>query len=308
MFKIKGEIKMKISQIFNEKKFVYSFEVFPPKSNYPIESVYNTIEELSKLKPDYMSVTYGAAGSLADNRTSEIANIIKNKYEIEALAHLTCIDSSREKIDYILEDLKEKGIENILALRGDRPEDKKAVNIFGNSQDLIRYTKKKVDFGLAAACYPEGHIESKDKKIDIDVLKFKEEAGADLFVSQLFLDNNYYYEFLNKAEQKGITSPIQAGIMPIVNKRQVEKIISLCGATLPKKFIRMLDRYSHDKDALRDAGIAYAMEQIVDLISSGVRGVHLYTMNNPYIAKKINDNIESILKSARVDERIENLG
>lgn len=301
---------MKIKHLFNEKRFVYSFEIFPPKPDYPIETIYDTIEELSELRPDYISVTYGAAGSIANNRTAEIANIIKNKYHIEALAHLTSIGSSRERIDYILKDLKRKGVNNILALRGDRPENIENVepSDFENSQDIIRYTKENSNLGIAAACYPEGHIESKDKKIDIDVLKLKEESGADYFISQLFLDNNYFYDLLDKVEQKGVKSPIQAGIMPVINKKQIEKIVSLCGATIPKKFIKIINKYEHDKDALRDAGIAYALEQIVDLISSGVRGVHLYTMNNPYIAKRINSNMDSILKSVRAESRLKDLG
>lgn len=292
---------MKIRDLFNEKAFVYSFEIFPPRPKYPIETVYNTIRELSKLKPDYISVTYGAAGSIADNRTAEIADLIKNKYDIESLAHLTCIGASKEKMDYILSDLKEKGINNVLALRGDKPEEGNYVGgfEFSNSQDIIRYIKENSDFGIAAACYPEGHIESKDRNIDIEILKLKEEAGADYFISQLFLDNNYFYDFLDAARQKGVKAPIQAGIMPIINRRQAKKIISLCGATLPKKFIKILDKYEYDEDSLREAGIAYALEQIVDLISSGVSGVHLYTMNNPYVAEKINSNMDCILSSVR---------
>lgn len=298
---------MKIKDLFDEKNFVYSFEVFPPKHNYPIETVYDTIEGLSELKPDYMSVTYGAAGSMANNRTAEIADRIKNKYGIEALAHLTCIGNRQKDIDKIINDLKEKNINNVLAMRGDRPEEEEGLGQiveFGNSQDIIRYIKENSDLGIAAACYPEGHIESKDKAFDIDVLKYKEEAGAEFFISQLFLDNNYFYDLLNKAEQKGIRLPIQAGIMPVVNKRQIQKIISLCGATLPEKFIRIIEKYEYDQDSLRDAGIAYALEQIVDLIASGVSGVHLYTMNNPSIAKRINSNMDSILTSVRNEKSL----
>lgn len=301
---------MKIKDLFESEKLVYSFEVFPPKPDYPIESIYSKIEEMSVLKPDYMSVTYGAAGSTADNRTAEIASLIKNKHGIESLAHLTCIDSSKEEVSKILKDLKEKNVNNILALRGDIPEDKKLLDglNFKNSQDIIRYTKVNSDLGIAAACYPEGHIESRDKSIDIDILKLKEEAGADFFISQLFLDNGYFYDFLDKAEQKGIKVPIQAGIMPVINKKQIEKIVSLCGASLPKKFIRIINKYEHNKNALRDAGIAYALEQIVDLISSGVRGIHLYTMNSPYIANRITTSIDSILTSVKQEDNLKQLG
>lgn len=290
---------MNIRQLFNEKNLVYSFEIFPPKPVFPIETVYSTIEELSVLKPDYISVTYGAGGSITNNRTAEIANFIKSKYGIEALAHLTCIGSNKEQIDYLLKDLKDKGIDNILALRGDIIENGETIGVFKNSQDIIRYAKENSDFTVAAACYPEGHIESRDKNKnkDIEILKLKEEAGADYFISQLFFDNNYFYDFLEKVEIKGIKSPIQAGIMPVVNKNQIERIVSLCGATLPTKFIKIINKYEYDKEALRDAGIAYALEQIVDLISSGVKGIHLYTMNNPYIAKSITNGIDSILTS-----------
>lgn len=301
---------MKIRKLFDEKKFVYSFEVFPPKHDYPIDTVYSAIEKLSLLRPDYMSVTYGAAGSMANNRTAEIADRIKNRHGIEALAHLTCIGNSQKDIDRIVRDLKEKNINNVLAMRGDRPEEEDLLGDifeFGNSQDIIRYIKETSNLGIAAACYPEGHIESKDKSFDIDVLKYKEEAGADFFISQLFLDNNYFYDLLNKAEQKGIKGPIQAGIMPVVNKRQIQKIISLCGATLPEKFIRIIEKYEYDQDSLRDAGIAYALEQIVDLIASGVSGVHLYTMNNPSIAQRINSNMDSILTSVRKEVKVKTL-
>lgn len=293
---------MNIRQLFDDKKIVYSFEIFPPKPIYPIETVYSSIEELSSLKPDYISVTYGAGGSITNNRTAEIAGIIKNKYKVEALAHLTCIGSNEEQIGYIMKELKEKGINNILALRGDILDNGVNICEFKNSQDIIRYAKANSDFGIAAACYPEGHIESKDKNKDIEILKLKEESGADYFISQIFFDNNYFYDLLNKAEQKGIKAPIQAGVMPVINKKQIERIVSLCGATLPTKFIKIINKYEYDKEALRDAGIAYALEQIVDLISSGARGIHLYTMNNPYIAKKITQSIDSILTSINKEQ------
>lgn len=288
---------MKIKELFNEKKLVFSFEIFPPKPIYPIDTVYSTIDELSILRPDYISVTYGAGGSITNNRTAEISSIIKNKHNIEPLAHLTCIGSTVEKVKNILNDLESKGVNNILALRGDIIKGGDSVGEFKNSQDLIRFAKTNSNLGIAAACYPEGHIESKDKSLDIEILKYKEEAGADYFISQTFFDNSYFYDLLNKAEQKGVKLPIQAGVMPVINKKQIERITSLSGATLPEKFIKIINRYEHDKIALRDAGIAYAQEQIVDLISSEVRGVHLYTMNNPYIARTISDGISSIVNS-----------
>ena len=185
-------------------------------------------------------------------------------------------------------------MDNILALRGDIPQGGFVSGDFINSQDLISHINTKGNFGIGAACYPEGHIETKVKDLDIDILKFKEEAGADYFISQLFFDNNLFYNFLNKVKKKDIKSPIQAGIMPVINKRQIERIVSMCGATLPRKFIRILNKYQHDSIALRDAGIAYATEQIVDLITYGVEGIHLYTMNNTTIANNITENISSI--------------
>lgn len=288
---------MKIREKFNKQGIVFSFEIFPPKPDYPIDTIYKTLEELSDLNPDYISVTYGAGGSITGNRTGEISSLIKNKYKKEALAHLTCIGSSKKQIDYILDDLSKNGIENILALRGDMPESGGNKGEFNNSQELIRYIKSHSDFGVAAACYPEGHISEKDIRKEIEILKLKEEAGANYFITQLFFDNNFFYDFLNKVEQKNIKSPIQAGIMPVINKKQIERVVSLCGATLPRKFIKIINKYGHDKEALRDAGIAYALEQIVDLASSGVSGIHLYTMNNPYIARNITSSIDSILNS-----------
>lgn len=288
---------MHIKQLFEEKNVVFSFEIFPPKLTSPIDVVYDTLEALSDLKPDYISVTFGAGGSIVNNRTCELSSMVKNKYGIEALAHLTCINSTKENISNILNQLKKQGIENILALRGDVPQDKFAASDFKHASDLIKYINKKGNFGIAAACYPEGHIESTDSDKDIEALKIKMEAGADHFISQLFFDNNYFYNFLNKAQRKGIDVPVQAGIMPVINKKQIERVVSLCGASLSPKFLRIMNRYEHDAEALRDAGIAYAMDQIVDLISSGVSGIHLYTMNNPYVARKITRNIGSVLNS-----------
>lgn len=287
---------MRIKDLFNQKKLVYSFEIFPPRSTSPIERVYDTIEELSVLNPDYISVTYGAGGSVSNNRTTQLTHLIKDTYNIESVAHLTCIGATEDEIDSILNELSEKGIENILALRGDLGET--GVGEFTDSQMLMRHIRDNGKFGIAGACYPEGHLESnKDVDKDVWVLTQKEEAGAEFFISQLFFDNNYFYDFLEKADKQGVKAPIQAGIMPVINKRQIERVVSLCGANLPDKFLRIMNKYEHDKLALRDAGIAFALEQIVDLASAGVRGIHLYTMNNPYIAKTITRNLDFILSS-----------
>ncbi|HIG0359927.1 MAG: methylenetetrahydrofolate reductase [NAD(P)H] [Clostridium sp.] len=288
---------MHIKELFNQKNLVFSFEIFPPKVTSSIETIYETLEELKDLTPDFISVTYGAGGSLKDNKTCELSSLVKNKYGIEALAHLTCINSTREDIDSIINELKENNIENILALRGDILKDKNIIGEYNYAFELIRKIKENNNFGIAGACYPEGHIECESLEKDIKELKRKVDAGAEHLISQLFFDNNTFYEFLNRTEQKNIKVPIQAGIMPVVNKKQIERIVKISGATLPKKFIKILDKYEYDKEAIRDAGIAYAVEQIVDLVSSGVKGIHLYTMNNPYIAMKITESTKSIFDS-----------
>lgn len=289
---------MRINNLFNEKKMVFSLEVFPPKVTSSIETIYKMLEELKGVNPDFISVTYGAGGAATSNRTLEIASLIKNKYNMEPVAHLTCIDAKEDEIKEILRNLKNEGIENILALRGDgNPDTAGTSNDFKYASDLIQFIKKTDDFNISGACYPEGHIDCRNLDKDIENLKIKQEAGASHFISQLFLDNEYFYSFMDKTIEKGITVPIQAGIMPVINKKQIERITTLCGSNVPKKFMKIMDRYEHDPIALRDAGIAYAVEQIVDLISSDVKGIHLYSMNNAYVAKSINNSIESIIKS-----------
>ncbi|EKN40356.1 5,10-methylenetetrahydrofolate reductase [Clostridium botulinum CFSAN001627] len=217
------------------------------------------------------------------------------------MAHLTCINSTKDDIDLIIKELKENNIENILALRGDIPKDKNIIGEYNYAFELIEKIKANNNFGVSGACYPEGHIECESLKQDIRELKRKVDAGAEHLISQLFFDNNIFYEFLSKTQQKNINVPIQAGIMPVVNKKQIERIVKISGATLPKKFIKILDKYEYDKKAMEDAGIAYAVEQIVDLVSSGVKGIHLYTMNNPYIARKITESTKSIFNSINKD-------
>lgn len=294
---------MNIRNLFDKKEVVFSFEIFPPKQESKIDTIYNTLEELKGLNPDFISVTYGAGGSLSKNMTCEISSIVKNKYKIEPLAHLTCINSNKNRVDAILENLKQSGVENILALRGDIPEDYKGCNEFEYASDLIRHIKQRNDFNIVGACYPEGHLDSKSLEEDLINLKKKQEAGATHLISQLFFDNEYFYNFLEKKDKYNIDIPIQAGIMPVVNTKQINRIVSLCGAKLPKKFIKIMNKYEFNPEALRDAGIAYATEQIIDLISSGVDGIHLYTMNNSYVAKKISTSIFSILDTINNCER-----
>ncbi len=287
---------MKLVDLFNQKKTVFSFEVFPPKRNNAIETIYNTLDELKDLHPDFISVTYGASGSLADNRTCEIASAIKNKYGMNSAAHLTCVNSTKEEVLEVLKQLDAHGVENILALRGDIVPDVAPKEDFHHASELISFIKESgYNFGISGACYPEGHLDSKNQVEDIRNLKLKVDMGAQHLISQLFFDNEIFYDFLEKARIAGINVPIEAGIMPVTNKKQIERMVSLCGASLPAKFTRTMSRYENKPEAMRDAGIAYAVEQIVDLVSEGVDGIHLYTMNNPYIAKRISDSIRTLL-------------
>lgn len=286
---------MKISEITKTRKTIFSIEIFPPKKTSSIDTVYATLDELKDVSPDFISVTYGAGGNGSDNLTCEISSQIKHRYGIEPLAHLTCVNSDRTEINQILDQLKNCGIENILALRGDVRPDIPPKTDFRHASDLIRLIAQRGDFEIVAACYPEGHPECGGLDDDIAHLKEKVDAGASHLISQLFFDNDDFYFFLDKIRGKGIDVPIEAGIMPITNKRQIERMVSLCGASLPKKFVKMINRYEYNDAALLDAGISYANEQIIDLISSGVDGIHLYTMNNPVIAKRIYDSIKNII-------------
>ena len=280
---------MKISDIFKKDKQVFSFEIFPPKRDAGVESIYSTLEELKDLKPDFISVTYGAGGKEAGNSvTCEIASIIKEKYNITPVAHLTCVNSTIAEVDSELENLRKHGIENILALRGDIVKDIPRKNDFKYASELISYIKQRsADFHISAACYPEVHGECTDMITDIVNLKHKVDLGATHLMSQLFFDNTKFYDFWEKTKIAGIDAPIEAGIMPITNKKQIERMVTMCGASLPAKFVKVIQKYGDSPEALRDAGIAYAIDQIVDLISNGVDGIHLYTMNNPYVARKI---------------------
>lgn len=286
---------MKIKNIFAEKEVVFSLEVFPPRPDVPIDNIYKTLEELKDIDPDYISVTYGAGGGVRKNRTCELSSIIKEKYDVEALAHLTCISSDQKTLNKILSQLKNKKIENILALRGDKPVDSEVLSNYNYAYQLVEHINKNNNFGVAAACYPEKHLETESLDQDLEYLKQKVDCGVDYLISQMFFDNSLFYKFRNKAEKKGINVPIEAGIMPIINKKQVARIIELTNAYFPPKFQRILNKYEDNPEALRDAGIAYAVEQIVDLISSEVDGIHLYTMNNPYVARRIKEAVGSLI-------------
>lgn len=288
---------MLIKNLFTGKKPVISFEIFPPKKDGDIETIYDTIDGLKDLNPDFISVTYGAGGSTS-KKTIEIASIIKNKYYIESLAHLTSVSLTKDKLKDILTELKKNNINNILALRGDFPQDMleedKLNRDFQYASDLVAEIKNNGEFSIGGACYPEGHLESINLMDDISNLKKKVDSGADFLITQLFFDNEYLYKFKEAALKNSINVPISAGIMPVTSKKQIERIVELSGATLPAKFIRIMDKYEHNPQALKEAGIAYATEQIIDLISWGVDGIHLYTMNRPETARKIIQNIAQI--------------
>ena len=289
---------MNIQRLFESKKVVYSLEVFPPKKTTSIDTIYNTLYGLRGLKPDFISVTYGAGGSEAQkNKTCEIASLIKREYQIEPVSHLTCVGSTKEGIIEFLIRLKEEGVENILALRGDITPGNNVID-FEHASDLTAFIKSYDDsFNISGACYAEGHCDSASIDEDIENLKKKVDAGVTHLVSQLFFDNNHFYEFMDKVEKVGIHVPIEAGIMPVTNKAQIERTVSMCGASFPVKFSKMLNKYADDPVALKDAGIAFATDQIIDLINNDVRGIHLYTMNNVETATRITNSISNILAS-----------
>lgn len=287
---------MKIADFF-QTKTVFSFEIFPPKPEADESVIYKTLDSLSGLKPDFISVTYGAGGGKNGSKTIQIARDIKKRYGVENVAHLPSVSLSEENVHAILDDFKENGIENVLALRGDLQAGAVANGRFKYASDLISFMKENYDFDIIAACYPEGHSESPNVIFDIHNLKRKVDAGASHLISQLFFDNEYFYTFLERAKLAGINVPIEAGIMPVTNKAQIERMVQLCGVNMPRKFLKMINRYEHSPEAIRDAGIAYAIDQIVDLITQGVDGIHLYTMNNATVARRIYEAVHSLIEA-----------
>lgn len=285
---------MKTNELFKSKQ-VISLEIFPPRPTTPIETLYETVSELSSLQPDFISVTYGAGGTGTGVRTQEIAAKIKHQYGIESVAHLAGLYLAKTEAAEQLDRFKEAGIENILALRGDVHAEQAPKADFRYASDLVSFIREYGDFNIIGACYPEGHRECADPTADIRNLKTKVDAGVSQLVTQLFFSNADFYAFRERAHATGIHVPIEAGIMPVVNKQQIERMTSLCGVKLPQKFLAIMQRYEHNPIAMRDAGIAYAIDQIVDLITQGVDGIHLYTMNNPYIARRIYEAVISLL-------------
>lgn len=285
---------MKVSNILNKDKVTISCEIFPPKKGTLLENYKGIAAEIAKLKPAYISCTYGATGGTSDY-TVEIADTI-NECGVPAIAHLTCASSTKEKVQSVISELKSRNIENILALRGDIPEhaDFPLPDQYHHAIELIREIKEQGDFCIGGACYPEGHPEAYNMNEDLGYLKEKVEAGCDYLTTQMFFDNNIYYNFMYKALQKGINVPVVAGIMPVTTASQVKRSIALTGNLVPAKFLMIVDRFADDPEAMKQAGIAYATEQIIDLIANGVNHIHIYTMNKPEVAATIMKNLSSI--------------
>ena len=287
---------MLISEQLKAKVQTTSFEVFPPKNDAAYAPVEAAVDRLSEFRPDFISVTYGAGGGTSVN-TPKIASHIQNDLKIPALAHLTCASSTKAQIHEIVLDLKARGIQNILALRGDLPENYQPDNDhYRYAGELVTAIREIGGFSVGAACYPEGHPECTDILTDIRNLKIKVDAGVSHLNTQLFFDNDDFYRFRDMIALAGIDVPVQAGIMPLVKKSHIDRIITLSGAKIPAKISRMISRFYDKPDSLMEAGIAYATDQIVDLLSAGVRGVHLYVMNNAYVARRITESIAPILR------------
>ncbi|MBO4638015.1 MAG: methylenetetrahydrofolate reductase [NAD(P)H] [Clostridiales bacterium] len=284
---------MKIADICRTKQTL-SFEIFPPKKDSDLQSIDKTLEILSDLKPDFISVTFGAGGGSNRNRTIELAKQIKNDYKIEPVVHLTSIHYTKAEIDRFASVMREEGIENVLALRGDRTDLIPEKDDFRHASDLVSYLREKYDFCILGACYPECHPESDSRISDIAALKKKVDAGAEVLLSQMFFDNEMFYDFVERTRIADIDVPVIPGIMPVTKAAQIRKMVSICHASFPRRFEKIIERYGDDSDALFDAGMSYALSQIIDLLSSDVSGIHLYTMNNPVIAGRICEGIKNI--------------
>lgn len=278
-----------LQNMFDNKKSI-SFEIFPPKKDGAFDTVFETLDALGKLKPDFISVTYGAGGSRS-GETIQIASYIQNTLGIDAMAHVTCVGSRKEQLLKVCEALKENHIEHILALRGDRPRDMSDEQFlsrdFAHASDMMSFIREHTDLHMAGACYPEKHFEAFSMESDLNNLRRKQEAGAEFFISQLFFDNDFYYSFLEKAAKKGITVPICAGIMPITSAKQIGTTITLAGSSVPKALADIIATYGDNPEEMRKAGIDYAIRQIRDLQENGVGDIHIYTMNKPKMATEI---------------------
>lgn len=289
---------MKISELLKTKEVTISCELFPPKKGSELKKAHEIVKEMAKVKPSFMSVTYGASGGISEH-TVDLANEVQNVNGVLALAHLTCASSDRNKIQEVLKKLQEHGIENILALRGDIPEnlDFPLPDQYHHASELIEEIKEFGEFCIGGACYPEGHPEAESIEADIDHLKRKVDAGCEFLTTQMFFDNNIMYNFLYRTLKRGIEVPVIAGIMPVTNVNQIKRITSLSGTILPQRFRAIVERFADHPAALKQAGIAYATEQIIDLIANGVSHVHIYTMNKPDVAGAIFKNLSEIYQA-----------
>ncbi len=291
---------MKLIDIIRSEKLSLSFEVFPPKTDAAFDDVLRATEAIAALKPSFISVTYGAGGT-GGRYTREIASRLQNADGVETLAHLTCVGAGREDMKAYLQQLRENGIHNIMALRGDLPEgmdpEEMKHSAYPHAADLIREIRENGDFCIGAACYPEVHPESTTQEEDLHYLREKVEAGADFLTTQMFFDNNLLYNFLYKLREKGVTVPVVPGIMPITNASQVKRALKLSGSFMPRRFISLVDRFGTAPDTMKQAGIIYACDQIIDLFANGIRHVHVYTMNKPDVAEAIQKNMSELLGS-----------
>ena len=287
---------MKIREILNQDKPTVSFEVFPPKKDTDFADVEAAALDIAALKPSYMSVTYGAGGS-TKGLTIKLAERIQQKYDVPTVSHLTCVCASKDSIKLALDDIKAAGIENILALRGDIPKnfEGEVFTDFAHASELVSFIKENGNFCVGGACYPEVHPDSANRKADIDGLKKKVDAGCEYLTTQMFFDNNIFYNFMYKLREAGITVPVIPGIMPITRRVQVKNAVKLSGCNVPERFKNIVDRFGDTEAAMRQAGVAYATDQIIDLIANGVNHIHIYSMNKPEIAEAIRNNLSEII-------------
>lgn len=286
---------MRISDILQQDKVTLSFEVFPPKTDSSYATVAQAADAIAALHPDFMSVTYGAGGGTSEH-TVQIASELHTRHGTNVLAHLSCVSSTRAHVADMLRQFRQHGLENILALRGDIPEGSQPATDYRYASDLVREIKSQGDFCIGGACYPEGHPEAASKTEDILHLKEKVDAGCDFLTTQMFFDNTILYNFLYRVREAGITVPVIAGIMPVTNTRQIKRILAMSGTYLPERFKAIVDRFGNNPAAMKQAGVIYATEQIIDLIANGVNHIHIYTMNKPEIAAGIQASLSEILK------------
>ena len=285
---------MRITDILKDPRVTISFEIFPPKTSVGIEPVMEAAREIAVLKPDFISVTYGAGGGRA-RHTAEIAGRLQAESGVPVLAHLTCVTQTKETLKTAVDELSSLGIENILALRGDLPADGIVQKEFPHAVDLVRELRSLGDFCIGGACYPEGHVESPHKADDIRYLKEKVDAGTDFLTTQMFFDNHIFYNFLYRIRDVGIRVPVLPGIMPITSARQLGRSVELSGTMVPERFRAIVDHFGDSPEAMKQAGIVYASEQIIDLLANGINDIHVYSMNKPDVAAGIIANLSAIL-------------